>query len=243
VVILKRIKSFFTLIELITVIVVLGILAAIVIPNISSIKEDGKVAAIKSDARNIQTAVDMYGLDFHGATPTKEKATFGNPQIVELYGLEPEYLRNIPKNNGAKFWLDENNTVWASMVDAPTKVIYDDGGGKLTWETVDGAELYKVYKTSGELTSSTKGSEKMEFLEVVKPINSETQSVDLPTLSKETYLVTAIDIFDFESAPTKEGTTYQGYGEGPSKDFIVNNSLNNKPIAIISMSPDVNVGL
>lgn len=59
---MKR-KSNFTLIELIVVIVVLGILAAIVLPNIQSFRKKASNTAKVADLRNIQTAVDMYRAD------------------------------------------------------------------------------------------------------------------------------------------------------------------------------------
>lgn len=236
---MKGMKKLFTLIELIVVIVVLGVLAAIVIPNISSFKEEAKETAILSDARNIQTAVDMFMLEKDGKTPTNEKATLGNPQIVELYGLKPEYLRDTPKDNGAKFWLDENNTVWASMVDAPTNVNFDEG--LLTWNTVDGAELYKIYKTEDATMASAKGSLKLEFIENVIPLNDSEPSKTLPILTKGTYLVTAIDVFNFESAPTKVNTSYEGYKEGPNKDFTVDVPSNEKPLAVMGVNPETNI--
>lgn len=219
-------KRFFTLIELITVIVVLGILAAIVIPNINSFKEESIEVAIKSDTRNIQTAVDMYGLDFNGATPTKEKATLGNPQIIEVYGLQPDYIRKAPTEKGAKFWLDANNTVWASMVDAPARVKGIDSGLEkvtISWDTVDGATLYKVYSTSDSAVVGKVNTKGMQFKQDVEVSLGVEQSVILPKLTKGTYLVTALDKFSFESAPTKVDTSYSGYGTGPSKDYQLKN--------------------
>jgi len=58
----KRGKKF-TLIELIVVIAVLGILAAIVIPNISNFQNKARDVQLTADTRNIQTALDMYRLD------------------------------------------------------------------------------------------------------------------------------------------------------------------------------------
>lgn len=243
-----RKSKFFTLIELIVVIVVLGILAAIVIPNISSFKEEAEETAILSDARNIQTAVDMFMLKNDGRTPTKDTPTLGNPQIVETYGMKPDYLRDLPKTKRAKFWLDQNNTVWASMVDAPTNVDYV--AGKVTWDTVDGAELYKIYKSEDATTASIKKAKGMKFIDDVTPNEGENPSKELPALATGTYLVTAIDKFDFESAPTKVKTDYTGYGEGPDKDFMLTNPkvpetpaepANEKPTAVITMSPDSNI--
>lgn len=220
--------KFFTLIELIVVIVVLGILAAIVVPNISSFKEEADEKAIISNARNIQTAVDMFALKNHGATPTEETPTLGNPQVIQVYGLQPDYLRETPKVKGVKYWLDQNNTVWASMVDAPTEVKYDGTISKLTWKTVDGAEMYKVYKSDDAVTSSAKKGIGMKHLDDIKATNNVVPEANVPALSRGEYLVTAVDKFGFESAPTKVDTLYKEYLE-PDKSFTFD-SFSKQPV-------------
>ncbi|EMR05206.1 PilD-dependent protein pddA [Bhargavaea cecembensis DSE10] len=49
-----------TLIELLAVIVILGIIAAIAIPAIGNIMDNSRTGAIKSDAINIMSAADLY---------------------------------------------------------------------------------------------------------------------------------------------------------------------------------------
>jgi type IV pilus assembly protein PilA len=62
----KWIKSFqrgqkgFTLIELLVVIAILGVLAAVIIPNLASFMGRGKVQAANTEAHNVQTAVVAY---------------------------------------------------------------------------------------------------------------------------------------------------------------------------------------
>ena len=106
-------KSNFTLIELIVVIVVLGILAAIVIPNISSFQKEAREAQLTADARNVQTALDMYRAksDSGDAEPILEGSngtavTFkaadekGAEQTliaVDMEELAPKFLRKAPK--------------------------------------------------------------------------------------------------------------------------------------------------
>ncbi len=53
----------FTLIELLIVMVVLGILAAIVIPKFSSTREKAYVSAMKSDLKNLASRQEVYYAD------------------------------------------------------------------------------------------------------------------------------------------------------------------------------------
>jgi len=54
----------FTLIELLIVVVIIGILAAIAIPQFASTKEKAFDAAAKSDLRNLMTAEEAYFSDY-----------------------------------------------------------------------------------------------------------------------------------------------------------------------------------
>jgi type II secretion system protein G len=53
----------FTLIELLIVVVIIGILAAIAIPKFAATKDKAKLASVKSDIRNIETAEEAYFSD------------------------------------------------------------------------------------------------------------------------------------------------------------------------------------
>lgn len=50
----------FTLIELLIVVLIIGVLAAIAIPKFGSSKEKAQLAAMKSDLRNLVTAQEIY---------------------------------------------------------------------------------------------------------------------------------------------------------------------------------------
>ncbi len=58
----------FTLIELLIVVVIIGILAAIAIPQFASTKEKAFDSAAKSDLRNLMTAEEAYFSDFQAYT-------------------------------------------------------------------------------------------------------------------------------------------------------------------------------
>jgi type IV pilus assembly protein PilA len=66
-------ESGFTLVELLVVMLILGILAAIAIPSFFNQRDKGTDAQAKADVRTAQTAIETYstdnGGDYTGATP------------------------------------------------------------------------------------------------------------------------------------------------------------------------------
>ena len=59
-----RNRKGFTLIELLIVVVIIGILAAIAIPKFAATKDKAKLASVKTDVRNAETAEEAYFSDF-----------------------------------------------------------------------------------------------------------------------------------------------------------------------------------
>ncbi|HEU4339568.1 MAG TPA: type II secretion system major pseudopilin GspG [Planctomycetota bacterium] len=62
----------FTLIELLLVVVIIGILAAIVVPKLTGRTEDAQIRATEATMTNIMTALRMYEMD-NGKYPTQEQ--------------------------------------------------------------------------------------------------------------------------------------------------------------------------
>jgi general secretion pathway protein G len=62
----------FTLIEVMVVVVILGILAALIVPKIMSRPEQARIVKVKQDVLAIQSALDLYKLD-NGKYPTTDQ--------------------------------------------------------------------------------------------------------------------------------------------------------------------------
>lgn len=68
----RLVQAGFTLIEVMVVVVILGILAAIVVPRIMSRPDEARVVRTEQDVRALGAALDLYKLD-NLAYPTTEQ--------------------------------------------------------------------------------------------------------------------------------------------------------------------------
>ena len=100
--VMQRKRSGFTLIEIMVVIVIMGIMAALVVPRVMGSTDDARKAAALADVKNIKTALDLYKLD-NTRYPTQQQgltALVTKPSIAPIpQNFKPNgYLDKLPQD-------------------------------------------------------------------------------------------------------------------------------------------------
>jgi general secretion pathway protein G len=90
----------FTLIEIMVVVVILGILAAVVVPRLLDRPEEARITKAKTDIKGIEQALGMFKLD-NGYFPTTEQglaALVEIPTVGRIPTRYPDggYLKKVP---------------------------------------------------------------------------------------------------------------------------------------------------
>ena len=117
----KRGEKGFTLIELLIVVAILGVLAAIVIPNVGRFIGRGKTEAASTELKSIQSAVLSMMTDSGlSVLPAGSFAGAGNAtQDMSMFpGLSPYSLYNNTWNGSAVNYVAANQTKGTYTVDA-----------------------------------------------------------------------------------------------------------------------------
>jgi len=92
----------FTLIEVMVVIVILGVLASLVVPNLMGNKDKADIQKVKSDVVALENSLDMYKLD-NGIYPSTEQgleALVSKPEGTPepRYYREDGYIKRLPQD-------------------------------------------------------------------------------------------------------------------------------------------------
>jgi len=91
----------FTLIEIMVVVVIIGLLAAMIAPNIMEQLDRAEINRARQDIRQIETALNLYRLDNYRYPSTDEglQALVTNPGETVAPNWKPGgYLRSLPQD-------------------------------------------------------------------------------------------------------------------------------------------------
>jgi general secretion pathway protein G len=136
-----RAKSGFTLVEILIVVVILGILAAIVIPQFTEASTEAKTSSLVTDLQSVRSQIELYKVQHNDNLPgvangTQHPST-GTDFVAAMTGYttvlgvattrdDPNgygpYLQKVPMNQFV-----DSDYVECSPIDGATPGVVDDG--------------------------------------------------------------------------------------------------------------------
>ncbi|MBN2330139.1 MAG: prepilin-type N-terminal cleavage/methylation domain-containing protein [Candidatus Omnitrophica bacterium] len=175
-------KRAFTLIELLIVVAIIGILAAIAVPNFLNAQVRAKIARVKGDLKAVSSALEMYRLDNNafplGPGPdllswsvvlTTPVSYISNVNMQDPFGGADKFsfgssfdLQTSYKYFNFKYYPDDPSSTWVGRAGLPHRsmegyLLYSFGPDKaqtaLEWYAVGEGNPGMVYQMSNGLIS------------------------------------------------------------------------------------------
>ena len=116
-------KTAFTLVEILIVVLILGILAAIIIPQFTNAAEELKLSNLMSNLQAIRAQLELYKMHHDEEYPTDIKAQLTSKTdidgTVDATGAYGPYLHIFPAN---------------PFVDDPAKAVKTNGAAGAGWD-------------------------------------------------------------------------------------------------------------
>lgn len=173
---LHRAQSEFTLIELLTVIAIIGILAAIVIPTVGSVREKAQRAVDANNLREIAKAAMIYASDNKDRLPNPDTiASSGGLSDANKVFLWPGILARTKALNDASFYFSKIDPSFDGEV--PAAIISPNNNKALDSSFTSGREL------SLEFVGGLKMSDPPQALRSRLPEDSGPMARGIPTMA------------------------------------------------------------
>jgi prepilin-type N-terminal cleavage/methylation domain-containing protein len=142
----NRIRKGFTLVEILIVVVILGILAAIVVPQFTNATQDAQAGNLKAQLKSLQNQIELYNARNNGTYPDFAAEAWGtSTDTTSLIG--GNYIKNAPQNPA---FPGADKT---SITTTSTANVRGVDGFAWVWNSSD-RTLYASYfdETTGEVT-------------------------------------------------------------------------------------------
>lgn len=85
----------FTLVEILIVVVILGILAAVVVPSLAGVRDQASIGATQTELEKLRRAVEVFQVRNENALPS---VVAGDGTWGDLIAGNGEYLKDAPLN-------------------------------------------------------------------------------------------------------------------------------------------------
>jgi prepilin-type N-terminal cleavage/methylation domain-containing protein len=140
---LRRNRAF-SLIELVIVVVIIGIIAAIAIPRMSSATQSAGDSTLTGNLAVLRKAIDLYAAEHNNTFPTAANlasALTGKTDVdgtINASGLYGPYMRAIPALNVGTTAQRNNSIVGGTTPTAAGGWLYDNSAGTIKANLIAG---------------------------------------------------------------------------------------------------------
>lgn len=141
----QQVRKGFTLVEILIVVVILGILAAIVVPQFTNATQDAQAGNIKAQLDTLNNQIELYRArtngypEFTGDTPWQGMIDGG---YIKAAPKNPyNGLSNVADSGAATGWIWVNNTLYATNYNNDPEDNTDDADRKFGMITPGSTKL------------------------------------------------------------------------------------------------------
>ncbi len=144
----NRIRKGFTLVEILIVVVILGILAAIVVPQFTNATQDAQAGNLKAQLKSLQNQVELFNARNNGSYPDFATDAWGSTAVAASM-IGGNYIKTAPQNPA---FPGADKT---SITTSATADVRGVDGFAWVWNSAD-RTLYASYfnETTGEVTTT-----------------------------------------------------------------------------------------